>query len=75
MKTARFSLIALLALGVAACAATPDATVSEREPSLRDKYVTAVHQSASVNATRVYWVNIPTNGDLAVRLKSDDDDD
>jgi len=74
MKSARFSLIALLALGVAACAATPDANHSQREPGLQDKYVHAINQNARSRAASVYWVNYPTDEEVAKRLKADDDD-
>lgn len=74
MKLARFSLILLLALGVAACANTQNLDFSDREPGLKEKYVYAVNRDAQSRATRVYWVNYPSDNEVAERFGLDDDE-
>lgn len=76
MKIARFSLIVLLALGLSACATSQDLNYADKKPGLKEKYVYAINRDAQSRATTVYWVNYPTDEEVAERfgVESEDDD-
>ena len=75
MKILRTFVIMLLALLIGACASTSqDLNYADKEPGLKEKYVYAINRDAQTRATRVYWVNYPTDEEVAERFGKDDDD-
>lgn len=70
MKIAKFSLILFLAISLAACA---HSTSSTREAELKDKYVYAIEREAQSRALTIYWVNPPSNEQVASLTKDKKD--
>ncbi len=75
MKAVKLGLCMLLALTIMACATPQQRNYTDREPGLKEKYVHAVNREAQTRATRVYWVNYPTNEEVATRYGIDADKD
>lgn len=70
MKSYRLLSLALPAVLVAGCAATPEAS-HQYPPDLKSKYIHAVERKAASSFTKVYWVHAPTNEEVERKLRKD----
>lgn len=78
MKTIRLTVLALAALGLSACASSPEtashAQVESEQVSNADLYRKAVNQNAERRGVIVQWVNPPTEKDLDEREFDEEED-
>ncbi len=74
MKLLQFMLILLLAAMLGACQTTAEQQALA-PADLKTKYMNAVQSDAEKRATRIYWIQAPSNEEIAARLAENSDND
>lgn len=76
MKIVRFTIVTALATSLMACATSQDRDENSFQTTqLQSRYMTTVDNQARNYATRVHWVNPPSQKTLAARYGIDDEED